>query len=332
MQCVERGLLHLDADVTDILHELKDMDLLTGFDPETGKPLLQKASNAMTLRMLLTHSSGMSYDVFNPVLQKYRAAMGQKVGSGVTIAEKHGCPLVYEPGTSWGYSPSIDWAGKMVERVNGDISLQDYMIQHIWEPLGIKDMIFHLRDREDLRKRMGDMSMRDPSGSGKAIYSPNHGGFPTNIQDAMGGSGVFASPREYFKVIRAVLANDGKLLKPESMEEFFQPHLSAASRQALMKLLEDPALNLLLGGMPLGTQVDWSLAGLLVMDDQPNFYNKGTVIWGGLPNLSWTVDRKAGLCSLYSSQIIPPGDPKSYEMTHSFQRAMYERVGGDKAR
>jgi len=287
MQCVERGLLHLDADVTDILPELKDLNLLTGFHPETGKPLLQKPTKTMTLRMLLTHSSGMSYDVFNPVLQKYRAAMGQKVAPGVTIAERYDCPLVYEPGTAWGYSPSIDWAGKMVERVNNNISLQDYMIQHIWEPLGIKDMIFHLRDREDLRKRLADMSMRDPSGSGKAIYIPNHAGFTADVQDAMGGGGAFASPREYFKILQAVLADNGKLLKPESIDEFFKPHLSAESQQALMKLLEDPVLNLQLGGVPLGTKKDWSLAGILVMEDLPDFYKKGTVIWGGLPNLAW---------------------------------------------
>ena len=290
MQCVERSLLDLDADVTSVLHELKGLELLTGFDPETGKPLLRKPNKAITLRMLLTHSSGMSYDIFNPILQKYRAAMGQKVAPGDTIAQRYDCPLVFEPGTAWGYSPSIDWAGKMVERVNGDISLQDYMIQHIWEPLGIKDMIFHLRDREDLRKRLTDMSLRDPSGSGKALYIPNHAGFTANVQDAMGGGGAFSSPREYLKIIQAVLANDGKLLKPESMEGFFKPHLSPESQQALMKLLEDPALNLQLGGAPLGTKKDWSLAGMLITEDVPNLYKKDTVTWGGLPNLTWVTD------------------------------------------
>jgi len=290
MQCVERGLLDLDADVTPILPEVKAMDLLTGFDPETGKPLLQKPTQTLTLRMLLTHSSGMSYDIFDPALQKYRAAMGQKVAPGTTIAERYDCPLVYEPGTAWGYSPSVDWAGKMVERVNDNISLQDYMIRHIWEPLGIKDMIFHLRDREDIRNRLTDMSMRDPSGSGQAIYIPNHAGFTVDVQDAMGGGGAFASPREYFKIIRAVLANDGKLLKPESIEEFFKPPLSPGSQQALMKLLEDPVVNLQLGGIPQGTKLNWSLAGMLVMEDVPNVYNRGTVTWGGLPNLAWAGD------------------------------------------
>ena len=49
MQCIERGLLSLDQDVTDILHELKDIEILTGFD-EAGKPILKKSTKTMTLR------------------------------------------------------------------------------------------------------------------------------------------------------------------------------------------------------------------------------------------------------------------------------------------
>lgn len=44
------------------------------------------------------------------------------------------------------------------------------------------------------------------------------------------------------------------------------------------------------------------------------------------------MDRTAGLCALYSSQVIPPGDGKSSELIHLFQRAMYERLGSDKSR
>ena len=299
-------------------------------------------------RMLLTHSSGMSYDIFNPVLQKWRASQGQQVSPGKTVAERYDCPLLYEPGTAWGYSPSIDWAGKMVERVNDNISLQDYMKTHIWDPLGIKDMIFHLRDREDLRKRLTDMSMRDPTGSGKAIYVPDPG-FQAPVDDAMGGGGAFSSPREYIKILQCMLANDGKLLKPESIEEFFKPQLSKSSQQAFMELLENPELNSQLGGMPLGTSKDWSLGGLLVMEDLPKWRNKYTMGWGGLPNLTWVsfqvpsyeprltwrtqfIDRKAGLCGMYASQLIPPGDPKSHEMAAIFERAMYEKSEGITAR
>jgi CubicO group peptidase (beta-lactamase class C family) len=66
MQCVERGQLGLDDNVYTILPELKGLDILTRFDEKTGQPILVKNHKDITLRHLLTHSSGLSYDVFNP--------------------------------------------------------------------------------------------------------------------------------------------------------------------------------------------------------------------------------------------------------------------------
>jgi len=309
--------------VTPILLELKDKDILKGFDEKTGKPITVKATKTITLRMLLTHSSGMSYDIFNPILQKWRASQGHTLGSGTTVAERHNCPLLYEPGTSWDYSPSVDWAGKMVERVNENIGLEDYMRKHIWEPLGIKDMTFFFRKRPDLRQRMISTSVRDPEGSGKLIYKPDPASIDRDLEDAMGGGGCFATPREYFKVLKAVLQNDGTLLKRESMDELFKPQLSELSHQTLQKGMLDPELSLR-GGLPLGTKVNWSLTGLLLLEDLPGWRRQGCLNWGGMPNLHWGVDRKAGLCILYSSQILPPGDPKSFEMIEKFERNVYE--------
>ena len=50
MQCVERGLVTLDADVADILPELAAQGILTGFDEATGEPIINKRQNSMTLR------------------------------------------------------------------------------------------------------------------------------------------------------------------------------------------------------------------------------------------------------------------------------------------
>lgn len=57
MQCVERGLLRLDDDVTSILHELKDLEILTGFDEESGKPIMKKRTKTITLRSVYSHIS-----------------------------------------------------------------------------------------------------------------------------------------------------------------------------------------------------------------------------------------------------------------------------------
>ncbi len=68
LQCVEDGLLDLDNDVSSKIHELKDIDILTGFDKD-GQPTLVKSQTIITLRQLLTHSAGMAYDLFNPMTQ-----------------------------------------------------------------------------------------------------------------------------------------------------------------------------------------------------------------------------------------------------------------------
>jgi len=71
MQCVEKGLLDLDADVSTILPEWKDVRLLKGFEKGTGKPIIEKAKNEITLKRLLTHSTGLSYAPLDPRLQQW---------------------------------------------------------------------------------------------------------------------------------------------------------------------------------------------------------------------------------------------------------------------
>jgi CubicO group peptidase (beta-lactamase class C family) len=98
LQCVERGLLALDADVSPILPELRDPDILTGFDAR-GQLMYVKAYNKIMLRQLLTYSSGLVYDMFNPTIQQWRASQGQPIEPGVTIRERYLGALPYEPGT-----------------------------------------------------------------------------------------------------------------------------------------------------------------------------------------------------------------------------------------
>jgi CubicO group peptidase (beta-lactamase class C family) len=69
---VEKGLITLDEDISRILPEWSSPDILTGFDKESGEPLLKKATKKITLRLMLTHSSGMGYDFLSPDLMKWR--------------------------------------------------------------------------------------------------------------------------------------------------------------------------------------------------------------------------------------------------------------------
>ena len=254
----------------------------------------------------------MSYDIFDPNLVAWRASQGQKPGAGDTIKEKYLCPLIYEPGTSWMYSAGTDWAGKVVERVNGNKSLGAYMEENIWKPLGIKDITFHLTEREDMRKRMPDMSQRDPNGSGKAIYSSTVLA-SDSMKDDGGGGGAFADPTEYLKILQSLLKDDGKLLKSRSLELLFKSQLGEESKKALRKRLQVPEWNLALGGIPIteDSEVSWGLGGMVVPDDMPGWRRKGTLTWGGMPNLTWVAiissirDREA-LTKVSSGSIERP--------------------------
>ena len=195
-------------------------------------------------------------------------------------------PLVFEPGSAWAYGVGPDWAGLMVERVNGGMSLEDYMKANIWEPLGIRDMTFHLEKREDLRKRMPDMSIRDPEGSGRAIHKEGKT-WDDPIDAAFGGAGAYSSAAEYMKILCTLLVDDGKVLTSSTLDEMFRPQLTELSRVSLMKLLENPDLNNQLGGLPLGTEKDYAVAGLLTVHDLKGSAKGGTLTWGGLPNLTW---------------------------------------------
>ncbi len=77
LQCVERGLLELDTDVSGILPEFKSPEILKGFKEGSGEPILEKAKNIITLRMLLNHSSGLCLVGMDPRLIQYRKFQGK---------------------------------------------------------------------------------------------------------------------------------------------------------------------------------------------------------------------------------------------------------------
>jgi CubicO group peptidase (beta-lactamase class C family) len=77
LQCVEKGLLDLDADVSTILPEWKEAALLKGSEEGTGKPIIGTAKNKITLKRLLTHSTGIGYIWFDPRLQKWAKTEGR---------------------------------------------------------------------------------------------------------------------------------------------------------------------------------------------------------------------------------------------------------------
>ena len=133
MQLIEAGRIGLEQPIDELLPFTRDVQVLEGFD-DSGKPRLRAPARPVTVRHLLTHTSGYAYDIFNADLGRYVKATG--LPSILTCKlDSLKVPLLFDPGTRWEYGIGIDMAGQIVEKVSGQ-DLEAYFQQHIFGPLG----------------------------------------------------------------------------------------------------------------------------------------------------------------------------------------------------
>ncbi|RJE19904.1 Beta-lactamase [Aspergillus sclerotialis] len=319
MQCVEKGLLDLDADISAILPEWKNPKILTGFN-ERDEPQFRPAKRPLTLRLLLTHSSGMAYTFMHPLLVRYQELEGERPLFLQTIRESFHTFLVFEPGEQWLYGPGLEWAGLMIENVTG-LKLGEYMDRNIFQPVGAKDITFHLDERPDLRARKVKLWERD----NHRLREVTDFWFPDPVIDDIGGGGIYTTVPDLLKIYLGVL--QGKLLEPESLQLMFKPHLE--SRKGLDNQ-EDHVLanrNAIYNAIPKDISVDYGLSGLLNTIDVPGSRSQHSLSWSGLPNCYWWIDLKKGVAGVYLSQLLPTGDQRAVDLLAEFERAVYTVLG-----
>jgi CubicO group peptidase (beta-lactamase class C family) len=335
LQCVERGLLSLDTPVETILPELKNPQILLKMDTETG-PTLKPATKKITLRQMLTHSSGLSYEFTHPKMFIWRkwflhqSAENKALTTSLDPAKAYQAPLLFEPGEGWAYSTGIDWAAIMVTRVTGK-SLEDYMQENIFKPLGMTSTTFYPERYPEVTKRLASMAVRDEE-TGKLN---RNAGNPLKAYMSVregGGGGCFSTATDYLKFLSALCAPVCPLFaKQGTLKEMFSPNLSIPSKAALLEIHRSPEAFGLAGNVPIGTDLDFGLGGLINVEQVTGTGRAaGTMQWGGLPNLMWWINRGDGICGCYFSQLLPSGDHRSFELYEQYERAIMKefRDGG----
>ncbi|QSZ29636.1 hypothetical protein DSL72_004152 [Monilinia vaccinii-corymbosi] len=335
LQCVERLQFTLDEDVARLLPELKDLEIIQGFDPESGTPKLVKATKYITLRQLLTHTSGLAYDKFTPELIQWRASRSETASlTAGTIVHRYRTPLMFEPGEAFQYSPGLDWAGKMIERAN-KMTLEQYMQRYIMAPLNLEDLTFHIEKHPSLISRCVDMASREggetrfgtaANPTGAVVYSEDKV-WTQDQTDDCGGIGAYITMPSYQKIVHGITVSDGVLLSPEMNSELFRGQLSDRQLTTVRAVLQvDDMRAVMAPGLAKDTKVDYALGGMVVLEDIRGGRRNGTMHWGGLPNLAWWADRESGVSGVYGSQLVPPGDKQTCEMFGEFEKAVYAEV------
>jgi methyl acetate hydrolase len=212
MQLVEQGRLHLDEPVASHLPQFNKLQVIAGFDAN-GEPKLRPVVKSVTLRHLLTHTSGFAYDTWNESMFKYATKTGT---IGASPLAEPPAPLAFEPGTAWQYGISLDWVGKLIETVS-NMSLEDYFQKNILKPLGMNDTSFILPPSKFERLVTG--FTRQPDG----ILKQNPRVQPDPPKLFLGGGGLYSTAADYVHFMQMILGKgsrrQAKILKPATVAE-----------------------------------------------------------------------------------------------------------------
>ena len=297
LQLVERGLLDLDAPIGERLPNLAAPQVLEGFGPD-GAPRLRPARNPLTLRRLLTHTSGLAYDFFHADLGRYYASIGGSLMESAPSAPV----LAFDPGEGWQYGIGLDAVGWLVEQATGQ-GLDAYVAQHITGPLGMTDTAFVATP--ELEARAAGMHHHAPDGA--FIPVPHLPSSPAYY----GGGGLRSTAPDYLKFLRAVLAEDGGgVLGPKTLRWL------RAADSAMPPLSHDYR------PIP-GTPKTWTLGFLRNEADVPGMRRAGSLAWGGLANCYYWADPASGVAAILCGQFLPFADPGMLAAFDALERAVY---------
>ena len=318
MQLVEQGKLTLNGPVPPIDAALSAPQVLDGFDAD-GAPKLRPAKGPITLRHLLTHTAGFSYEQWDANTARYVKASGMLSGNTGKIASLR-MPLVFDPGARWEYGVNIDWVGLIVQSVSGQ-TLDAYVAEHITEPLGMKDTTFVLTLEQ--RARQASVHQRMPDGSPQ----PQPLETPFTPEFWAGGGGLYSTAGDYLTLLRAVLGNgalDGtRILQPETVA-LMNANQIGEIEAGILKTTA-PARSTDVDFFP-GVSLKWGLGYMINMQPGPNGRSPGSLTWAGLFNTHYWIDPARHLAAVIMTQVLPFGDAPTMRLYGQYERSIYDAV------
>lgn len=318
MQLVERGKLGLERPASEVVSELARAQVLEGFD-RAGKPRLRAPKRPITLRHLLTHTSGYSYEIWAPEIAQYQTATGTP---GITTCTNAALttPLLFDPGDRWEYGIGIDWAGKMVEAVSGQ-TLDRYFQDNILGPLGMKDTSFKISPAQ--RARLASVHQRGADGA----LAPIEFEIVQEPEFHMGGGGLYGTAHDYLAFSRMIMQDGrgpgGPVLRPETVALMAQNHIGALEVGALKTAVPDLSNDVEL--FP-GMSKKWGLSFLINSQQAPTGRASGSLAWAGLANTYFWIDRTKRVAGVFLSQVLPFYDDTAIDLFGKFEAEVYRAL------
>jgi CubicO group peptidase (beta-lactamase class C family) len=309
MMLVQEGDIGLDDPIADYLPSFESPRVLETFEPADKSYTSRPAARPITVRHLLTHTSGLGYAWSAAPLA---ALVGTEPGVSVTRF-----PLLHDPGARWTYGESTRVLGTLVEEVSGQ-PLDEFLTERLFVPLGMSDTFFQVP-----AAKAGRVATVHRATAEGLVETPNPATVSSPVQ---GDGGLHSTAADYARFIQLFL-NGGRtssgvrLLSEATVKLMGENHIGAVRVE-----LQPTANAALSRPFPLGAGRDTFGLGfqLTARHNEPFARSPGSMAWAGIFNTEFWIDPARGIGGILLMQYLPFYDDAAIATLQGFERRVYE--------
>jgi methyl acetate hydrolase len=309
MMLVEQGTLRLDDAVTMYLPDFAKRQVLATFNDADGSFTVRPPKRPVTVRDLLTNTSGVGYSFSDARLAKLDERK-------VPEAEQ---PLLNEPGEKWTYGSSTGVVGRIIEKITGQ-TLDVFYRDRIFVPLHMTDTFYAVP--ADRHNRVVTLHQRDAGGMKESPNGPTLQSMP-----ARGDGGLFSTAADYGTFMQLFL-NGGRqgatrLLSEASVRQMFTNQIGGVTIP-----LQPTAAPLRSKPFPIGAGKDKFGFGFQIETAPavPGMRSAGSGSWGGINNTHFWIDPQKGVAAAVLMQVLPFYDEACLNVLRGFEKRLYSDV------
>jgi CubicO group peptidase (beta-lactamase class C family) len=309
MMLMESGQLRLDDPVSKYLDGYDQLQVISKFNEADGTYETRPAKRPMTIRHLLSHTSGIGYTTWSPIALKIQEK---------TQKNEWEQPLLDDPGAVWHYSASTRVLGFIVEKVT-KTTLETWYQQHIFKPLGMVDTSWTVA--ADKQSRVATQYRR--ADGGKLEELPKG-----PIAPARGDGGLYSTVQDYSLFVRMLL-NGGRLGSVRILDATSVKMMGDNQIGSIFVEEQPVAVPARSRPMPLGAGKDKFGLGFQIASNDPRyaaFRSPGSMSWAGLYNTEFWIDPVKRIAAIQMMQVLPFYDEGAIRTLRDFEKIVYSSI------
>lgn len=329
LRLVERGTVDLDDGeiVARHLPELCQQQVITSAPGESLT--FETRKEPITIRQLLTHTSGSGADIIDPRLVAWRKSRGEApMHLSAALPEAIAMPSLFQPGEGWAYGGGNDWIGLLISRLAGE-TFGSFLRREVFDVVGC-----------DFRIGFSRAEIENMGGAVVQVVKKTKEGLEDHRvpeqKSERGGGGLFSSVANFIKILSDLVALEPKLLRKDTLDTLFAPQLKEGST-ALSSFRNQSYIFRAMTGALTGpvppTSLNHALGGLLVTGDLPVLGKSAqTMTWGGAFGSMWFVNREQGVAAFYGGSVwmTLPGPGPNMGIMGAFVKSVWEKHGEER--